>query len=1007
MSKNKKGKKKDDLDAILAEFGIDEKREDEGNNQKEKDGVTAGVAAGEGEDAKMSKSKKKKEKLKQKKEQMKNNKDEGIQEEGETKKESAGMTTNESSNKPKVEDASTGKVTNNAKDSNNINANSGDINDDDINDEGMNDEGINDDAAKKNKKKKKKKDKEKEKKSTTGMSEMAKAAAERLRLLKEYEEKKREEEKRKQEEEEERIRKEEEEKEKKRLAKLEKKMQLKKEGKLLSAKAKEEKKKKELFLKTLKESGVLVEPKEKVKAEIINIDLNKTKLFLKKKKNKINSNANNNMEDKKKHMQGSSRHGKQDGNNNLPDDEAEKKKIDPKEIVLDDWEDFLNVDEENKKDKKKSNEIEDKEQAERERNKSKDSKKADEKKNAKSDSVNSKKGKKKTGADKNNNNDKNNTQDDDGDDDDNQYRSAIVCILGHVDTGKTKLLDKLRHTNVQDNEAGGITQQIGATFFPKEVLDKEIKKVDENIKCMSKGIMIIDTPGHESFYNLRKRGSSLCDIAILVIDLMHGLEQQTKESIQILKQRNCPFVIALNKIDRLYMWNKNDWSPFNYTFKKQKENTQDEFHDRLKNILNELSEQGLNCQLYWENTNPRKYVSIVPTSAITGEGIADLIMILVKLTQNFMLKNIEYHDKLECTVLEVKNIEGLGTTIDVILTNGVLKESDTIVLCGINGPIVTVIRALLTPQPLKELRIKNEYVHHKSIKACIGVKISANGLEEVLCGTALFVANNTNEIEEYKKKAMTDVSDVFNHVDKTGVGLYVMASTLGSLEALLIFLKDSKIPVFAVNIGTVQKKDVKKASVMREKGKPEYSVILAFDVKIDPEAEKEAQVLGVEIMQKDIIYHLFDAFTSYIKKIEEEKKQSKLTDAIFPCELSIVNDCVFNKKDPIVIGVKVDCGILKIGTPLYIPEKSLKIGNVVSILLNKKSCDKAKKGEEVSIKICGEPHITFGRHFDFNQKIYSKITRESIDVLKEYFRSELTMEDWRLVVQLKKIFNII
>uniref|UniRef100_A0A8C9GXB6 Eukaryotic translation initiation factor 5B-like n=1 Tax=Piliocolobus tephrosceles TaxID=591936 RepID=A0A8C9GXB6_9PRIM len=396
---------------------------------------------------------------------------------------------------------------------------------------------------------------------------------------------------------------------------------------------------------------------------------------------------------------------------------------------------------------------------------------------------------------------------------------------------------------------------------------------------------------------------------------MHGLEQQTKESIQILKQRNCPFVIALNKIDRLYMWNKNDWSAFNYTFKKQKENTKNEFQDRLEKILTELSEEGLNCQLYWENKNPRKYVSMVPTSAITGEGIADLIMVIVKLTQKFMLKTIEYHDKLECTVLEVKNIEGLGTTIDVILTNGILRESDTIVLCGMNGPIVTVIRALLTPQPLKELRIKNEYIHHKSIKACIGVKISANGLEEVLCGTSLFVANNKEDIDDYKNKVMTDVSDVFNHVDKSGVGLYVMASTLGSLEALLIFLNDSKIPVFAVNIGTVQKKDVKKASIMREKGRPEYSVILAFDVKIDPEAEKEAQTLGVEIMQKDIIYHLFDAFTAYSQKIEMEKKKNKLTDAIFPCELAIINDCVFNKKDPIIMGVKIVSGILKIGTP--------------------------------------------------------------------------------------------
>ncbi|SOV21580.1 translation initiation factor IF-2, putative [Plasmodium sp. DRC-Itaito] len=978
MSKNKKGKKKEDLDAILAELGIEEKREDDVKaNENE-----------ENEPTKISKSKKKKEKQKQKKEQMKNKEEGG-------KDDEKGI--DDDKNVDGEKDLEDKKDIDDKKDT------------EEKNDDNQK-EGDNENDADTQKKKKNKKKKDKEKKSVGGgtgaMSEIAKAAAERLRLLKEYEEKKKEEERLKKEEEEERIRKEEEEKEKKRIAKLEKKMQLKKEGKLLSAKAKEEKKKNEIYLKQLKESGLLIEPREKSKSEFINLDINKTKLLLKKKKTKsimVPASNNNNLNDddtnNKQMLSNSSQ------KLNDEDELQGSQKVDEKDIVLDNWEDFLHIDEAKKKEQE---EIERKEKERKE--KEKEEREKERKSNLNSGGSSTLHGRKSFHIKndilmrKGNKKKMDNELDDD---DNNEYRSAIVCILGHVDTGKTKLLDKLRHTNVQDNEAGGITQQIGATFFPKDTLDKEIKKIDDSIKCLSKGIMIIDTPGHESFYNLRKRGSSLCDIAILVIDLMHGLEQQTKESIQILKQRNCPFVIALNKIDRLYMWNKNDWSPFNNTFKKQKPDTQEEFHDRLKNILNELSEQGLNCQLYWENMNPRKYVSIVPTSAITGEGIADLIMVLVKLTQTFMLKNIQYHDKLECTVLEVKNIEGLGTTIDVILTNGILRESDTIVLCGINGPIVTVIRALLTPQPLKELRIKNEYIHHKYIKACIGVKISANNLEEVLCGTSLFVVNNLEEEEEYKKKVMTDVSDVFNHVDKTGVGLYVMASTLGSLEALLIFLNDSKIPVFGVNIGTIQKKDVKKASIMREKGRPEYAVILAFDVKIDPEAEKEAALLGVEIMQKDIIYHLFDSFTAYLKKIEEEKKQSKITDAIFPCELSIINDCIFNKKDPIVIGVRVECGQLKIGTPLFIPEKNIKIGNVVSVQSNKKNFDKARKGDEVCIKICGEPHVTYGKHFDSTQKIYSKITRESIDILKEYFRSELTMEDWKLVVQLKKIFNIV
>ena len=272
-----------------------------------------------------------------------------------------------------------------------------------------------------------------------------------------------------------------------------------------------------------------------------------------------------------------------------------------------------------------------------------------------------------------------------------KMRCPIVCILGHVDTGKTLILDKLRKTNVQAGEAGGITQQIGATYFPKDYIEGHIKKMNGriDIDLQLPGYLVIDTPGHESFTNLRSRGSSLCDIAILVVDLMHGLEQQTLESIELLRQKKCPFIIALNKIDRCYEWKSEQYRNFRDSLEVQKDHTLNEFQDRLQKAVIAFAEQGFNACLYYENSDINEFVSFVPTSAITGEGLPDLMTYLSLMCQTRIPKQLYERDEHECTVLEVKVIEGLGTTIDVVLVNGLLKVQDTVVLQGFNGPIVT------------------------------------------------------------------------------------------------------------------------------------------------------------------------------------------------------------------------------------------------------------------------------------------------------------------------------
>lgn len=597
-------------------------------------------------------------------------------------------------------------------------------------------------------------------------------------------------------------------------------------------------------------------------------------------------------------------------------------------------------------------------------------------------------------------------------------RSPICCILGHVDTGKTKLLDKVRQTSVQEGEAGGITQQIGATYFPVEALREKTMVLNKgNFDFKVPGLLIIDTPGHESFTNLRSRGSSLCNIAILVVDIMHGLEAQTLESIRLLRDRKTPFIVALNKVDRLYDWKPTPNNAFQDSLAQQPVHTQKEFEERASKVMLAFAEQGLNAELYYKNKSMGRYVSLVPTSAMSGEGVPDLLQLLVSLTQTRMSQSLMYLSELECTVLEVKVIEGLGTTIDVVLSNGVLRESDKIVVCGLNGPIVTQVRALLTPQPLKELRVRSSYVHHKEVKASLGVKIAAPDLDKAVAGSRLLVCTNDDEEELLREEVMSDLTTLLNSVDKSGKGVCVQASTLGSLEALLEFLRVSKIPVSGINIGPVYKRDVMRCATMLEKAR-ELACILCFDVPVDKEAERLADELGIKLFTADIIYHLFDRFMAYRAEIMENKKRDAAGTAVWPCRLRTI--AAFAKRDPIILGCDIIDGSLRIGTPLCVvkvdpatrKKEVISIGRVTSLEINHKSRDVVLKkdvGAGVAVRI--EPNLNdapkmFGRHLDENDEIYSQISRASIDALKDHFWDGVTIEEKRLIKHLKGLLDI-
>jgi len=598
-------------------------------------------------------------------------------------------------------------------------------------------------------------------------------------------------------------------------------------------------------------------------------------------------------------------------------------------------------------------------------------------------------------------------------------RCPIVVIMGHVDTGKTSLLDKIRKTNVQEGEAGGITQQIGATYFEKKTLVTQTARLNEieKFELTIPGMLVIDTPGHESFTNLRSRGSNLCDVAVLVVDLMHGLEPQTIESLNMLKSRETPFIVALNKVDRCYAWKTCNDLPIREALKEQSIDTVQEFRTRATQAKVELQEQSINSNIYWEmgeeNWETSDFVPLVPTSAITGEGIQDILLLLCQMAQRRLWKQLMWCANLQCTVLELKTIEGLGMTIDVLLVNGFLREGDKAVFCTLDGPILTEIRGLLTPPPSREMRIKCEYIHHKVVKGALGVKIIGNNLEKVMAGTPVLICNEDDEEEDIKSEVMSDLTTLQSKLSTDKKGVMVHASTLGALEALLQFLREETkppIPVSAIGIGAVHKKDITKISIMNEKKCPEYATVLAFDVLIEREAREYANEMKVRIFTADIIYHLFDQFTRFMDDFIEQKRQDSASVAVFPCILKILPQHIFNQKDPIILGVEIFDGILKVGTPLCAPSiGGLHIGKVQSIESNGKQHETIRKGGSVAIKIVNEsnPNLTYGRQFDSTHSLYSTLTRASIDALKENFKDKLENEDWKLVVKLKKVFNII
>lgn len=578
-----------------------------------------------------------------------------------------------------------------------------------------------------------------------------------------------------------------------------------------------------------------------------------------------------------------------------------------------------------------------------------------------------------------------------------RLRQPIVTVLGHVDHGKTSLLDKIRRTAVAAREAGGITQHIGASFVPAEVIERiaePLRKVIP-VKLVIPGLLFIDTPGHELFSNLRRRGGSVADFAIVVIDVMEGFQPQTYEAVELLKERRVPFLVAANKIDRVPGWKPNPGDPFIFTIRKQSPEVQQLLEQKVYGIVGKLYELGLPAELFTRIKDFTKAVAIVPVSARTGEGIPELLAVLAGLTQQYLRKRLRYAEgPAKGVILEVKEHPGLGTAIDAVIYEGVLRVGDTIVLGGKNGPIKTSVRALLMPKPLQDLRSREaRFVNVDAVYAAAGVRIAAPGLDDALAGSPIYVATSEDDVERLVREVKRELEEIRIRTDK--VGVVVKADTLGTLEALVAALKRKGIPVRIADIGPVSKIDVIDASITRKED-PYLGVIIAFNVKAHPEAEEEAKRLGVKIFQDNVIYRLIEDYEKWIEEEKERERMQQLSELVRPGKFRILPGYIFRRSDPAIVGIKVEGGVIRPGYPVM-DEKGRPLGRILAIRDRDRSLQEARLGMEVAVSIQGR--ILIGRHVDEGDILYTNvpveharrlvvefkdlISKDELDVLKE------------------------
>ncbi len=571
-------------------------------------------------------------------------------------------------------------------------------------------------------------------------------------------------------------------------------------------------------------------------------------------------------------------------------------------------------------------------------------------------------------------------------------RKPIITVLGHVDSGKTRLLDSIRGTAVAEKEAGGITQHIGATELPISVINGLAKNLIEKYGFSIKipGLLFIDTPGHEAFTNLRKRGGSIADLAVLVIDINKGLEEQTLEAIEILRSYKCPFIVAANKVDTLKGWIAEEGSVSD-SMQKQRQDTLELLDLKIYELVGQLHSKGFASERYDRVNDFTKEVAIVPISAKAKAGLPELLMFLAALSQKYLEKKLVVHEKGHCrgTVLEVADERGLGKTIDAILYDGMLRVGEEIAVGGKNGVIRTKVRALLEPRPAGE-KSGEKFRNVKEVHAAAGVKVAAPGLDDAVSGSP---------VRHYSEHAAKEISEELHkiRIDSDAVGLVVRSDTLGSLEAVVKLLHDRGLKVRKADVGEITRKDVLEAEAVARKD-AFAGVVFAFHTKVGEQAAQEAEKRNVKVFESKVVYRLLEDYEGWIKQGKEEEKREKLSAVSMPAKILVLEGFVFRHSAPAIVGVRVIEGKIRKGIRLMNEEGEV-IGRVLGMQSEGKGIAEATKGTEAAVSIEG---AVVGRNVFERDKLYTFIPEKDFAGLKEVIDS-FSKEEIELIEEIRKM----